>query len=577
MLFIAAFLLPYYILRENAYFMIHDELDDGIFKNILYGRNFGINKSFIPEFMGGQDRHTITISTFFGIFIYKFLPPYAAFVVMYTIVVLIGYIGVFLLGKEISGNAVASFIAACIFSYLPFKSMFGLNIVGFPLLIWILLKLSKMHEQGYMKYYIFLVLYASGITLAWAGYMAIGLLPVAIVIAFFADKKFKVNIPNLIVAEGILIVTQIITSWDLIKSTFFIGEKSHREELVLSSYTNLLALFKDMMFIGGSHSECCSKVIALSAIVLIIGVPFLIHFLKKAGVEKASEIKKKYIIMCIFYGANVLNAIFTCFYCSVPIVWLRQMIGGVIKTFQINRIYWIMPTCWIGIFILEIAIFCDIAIILFTDKAYKKIKFIAAVPIIVSLALAFIYSRNVYLSSPFYHNIRLMVFPDTYHVDSWRKYYAEDLYEEIAGAIGKDKSEYRVVSLGVNPAVALFNGFYTIDGYSTDYPLKYKHDFRKIIEKELENNANIRAYFDNWGNRCYLYTNGLNGDFDIYRGEDIETELEINMDELKNMGADYIFSAVKIANADELGLYEISDEPFIKDEDSYAIRVYEVR
>ena len=169
-----------------------------------------------------------------------------------------------------------------------------------------------------------------------------------------------------------------------------------------------------------------------------------------------------------------------------------------------------------------------------------------------------------------------MVF-DTYHVDSWRKYYAEDLYAEIADAIGRDKSEYRVVSIGVNPAVALFNGFYTVDGYSTDYPLEYKHNFRKIIEDELAANDSIRGYFDNWGNRCFIYTSELGTGFDIYRGENTEVEIHINTSELKKMGGDYVFSAVKIVNADELGLVSISAEPFIKDADSYGIWVYEVK
>ena len=571
------FLIPYYILRENAYFMIHDELDDGIFKYVLYAKNFGRNGSFIPEFMGGQNRYTITISTFWGIFLYKNLAPYPAFALMMTIVVLTGYIGVYLLGKEISENAFASFIAACLFSYLPFKSMFGLNIVGFPLLIFILINLGKMNRDKYWIYYILLIYYAFGTTLAWAGFMSIGFLTIAIIFFAIFDKKFNVSIGNLIVADIILIVVQIFTSWDLIKSTIGSAKVvSHREELVLNSYHNLWELFKEMMYIGGSHSECCSKVIALTAPVLIIGIPILVHFMSRVQIDKVLQINKKYKLLCIFYGANVLNALFTCFYCSEPIVALRQNIGGILKTFQANRIYWIMPACWMCILILELGILTDISSVFVTEFLFKKMRFVAAFPVAVICAIIFIYARNVYLSSPFYHNIRLMVF-DTYHVDSWRKYYAEDLYAEIADAIGRDKSEYRVVSIGVNPAVALFNGFYTVDGYSTDYPLSYKHDFRKIIENELAENDDIRGYFDNWGNRCFVYTASIGNRFDIYRGENNEAEIHINTKELKKMGGDYVFSAVKIKNADELGLASISDAPFIKDADSYGIWVYEVK
>ena len=577
-LVVLVFLIPYYVLRENAYFMIHDELDDGIFKYMLYAKNFGNNGSFIPEFMGGQNRYTITISTFWGIFLYKYFAPYAAFAIMLTIVVFTGYIGVYLLGKEISDNAFASFAAACLFSYLPFKSMFGLNIVGFPLLIYLLIKLGKVHQEKYWLYFLLLIYYAFGTTLAWAGFMSIGFLTLAIIGFAIFDKHHNVYIGNLVVADIILIAIQVFTSWDLIKSTIGPAKViSHREELVLNSYHDLWALFKDMMFIGGSHSECCSKVIALSAIVLLIGVPILVHFMTKVQIDNVLKINNKYKLLCIFYGANVLNALFTCFYCSEPIVALRQNIGGIFKTFQANRIYWLMPACFMAVMILEIAILWDIAEIFIIEFIFKKQRFFAAFPCVVIIALVLIYARNVYLSSPFYHNIRLMVFPDTYHVDSWRQYYAEDLYAKIDEAIGRDKSTYRVASIGVNPAVALFNGFYTVDGYSTDYPLEYKHKFRRIIENELAKDESNRLYFDNWGNRCFVYTADLGKRFDIYRGENTEINIDLNINALKEMGGEYIFSAVKIANAESLGLESISDTPFIKDADSYGIWVYEVK
>lgn len=575
---VLVFLIPYYTLRENAYFMIHDELDDGIFKYMLYAKNFGNNGSFIPEFMGGQNRYTITISTFWGIFLYKNFAPYTAFALMLTIVVLTGYVGVYLLGKEISDNAFASFTAAVLFSYLPFKSMFGLNIVGFPLLIWILIKLGQMNKEKYWVYYIVLLYYAFGTTLAWAGYMSIGFLTLACIIFSITDRRHNISIGNLVLADIILIVIQVFTSIDLIKST--IGPDSvvsHREELVLNSYHDVFALFKEMMFIGGSHSECCSKVIALSAPILIVGIPILVHFMAKVQIDKVLQINNKYKLLCIFYGANVLNALFTCFYCNDFIVRIRQNLGGIFKTFQANRIYWIMPACWMAVLILEIAILWDIAEVFIIEFIFKKLRFLAVFPVLAICGTVLVYSRNVYLSSPFYHNIRLIVFPETYHMENWRKYYAEDLYAEIDEAIGRDKSTYRVASIGVNPAVALFNGFYTVDGYSTDYPLEYKHEFRQIIKKELDKNESNRGYFDNWGNRCFIYTADLGNRFDIYRGENTEINIDIDTSKLKEMGGEYIFSAVKIANADSLGLESISDTPFIKDADSYGIWVYEVK
>ena len=53
--------------------------------------------------------------------------------------------------------------------------------------------------------------------------------------------------------------------------------------------------------------------------------------------------------------------------------------------------------------------------------------------------------------------------------------------QEIDDAIGRDKSTYRVAHLGISPAPALMHGFYTVDGYSNNYPLEYKHRFREVI------------------------------------------------------------------------------------------------
>ena len=104
------FLFPYFYLRENAYFMIHDELDDGIFKYMLNAKHFGDGTDFIPEFMGGQSKNSIVVSSLWGIILYKIMSPYNAFLSMMTISVITGYIGVFLLGKKLSDNAFASFL-----------------------------------------------------------------------------------------------------------------------------------------------------------------------------------------------------------------------------------------------------------------------------------------------------------------------------------------------------------------------------------------------------------------------------------------------------------------------------------
>ena len=86
--------------------------------------------------------------------------------------------------------------------------------------------------------------------------------------------------------------------------------------------------------------------------------------------------------------------------------------------------------------------------------------------------------------------------------------------------------------------IAVMNNIRVIDGYHTVYPLSYKIKFRKIIEKELENNITLKNYYDNWGNRVYAFYNNKNN-------------LMLDFQQAKKLGADYVISKFPIIN-DEL-------------------------
>ena len=92
---------------------------------------------------------------------------------------------------------------------------------------------------------------------------------------------------------------------------------------------------------------------------------------------------------------------------------------------------------------------------------------------------------------------------------TFRQFYSEKLFKEIDGYIGKSKKDYRTVNIGIHPGIAQYNGFYTLDVYSNIYSLQYKHQFRKIIEKELEKNARVKWVYDENGKRCYLFVSDL--------------------------------------------------------------------
>ena len=135
---------------------------------------------------------------------------------------------------------------------------------------------------------------------------------------------------------------------------------------------------------------------------------------------------------------------------------------------------------------------------------------------------------------------------------SVKEFYDVELFSEIKDYIGLPQDEYRVASIGLHPAIAQYNGFYTLDSYNNFYPLTYKYQFRKIIEKELAKNKKIRTYFDEWGGRCYLFTDELGKHYMFKKSSKKKLKtIQLQTDVFKEMGGRYIFSAVPIINEDE--------------------------
>ena len=133
---------------------------------------------------------------------------------------------------------------------------------------------------------------------------------------------------------------------------------------------------------------------------------------------------------------------------------------------------------------------------------------------------------------------------------SFRQYYDEKLFKIIKKDLKTDDHfTCKVVSLGMQPAIAEYNGFYTIDSYIVSYSLDFKKEFRKVIEKELEKGNDYIQHFDQYGVRCYLFASELEYKHaHIYSKDDKKkvNHLEINTDELKQLGCQYILSAVDL-------------------------------
>jgi len=158
---------------------------------------------------------------------------------------------------------------------------------------------------------------------------------------------------------------------------------------------------------------------------------------------------------------------------------------------------------------------------------------------------------------------------------TYKSFYAEKQFKEIKKYINKIDEDYRVVSLGIHPSISQYNGFYTLDGYSANYPLKYKYEFRKIISRELDKSEDLKHYYDSWASRVYLFSSELGRKYLYTKDHNKSVDITLNTEQMFHMNCKYIVSAVKINNekANNIKLLKIFDS----NESAWRIYLYKIK
>lgn len=612
---VALLLVPYIVLGHGVYIQMTDQLDGEVLNYIYHAKYLFSGDGSIPELMNGVSAAAMTPPAPIGVLFYKLLTPFAAFAGMHCFVIITGYIGMYLLSKELTDSGFVSFVTAVLFVYLPFYPVYGLSIPGQPILIWALLRIYKTEGKKAL-YYLAVLLYGLGSSFALVGFAWLAALGIVCVWLSVRSKasayrsaldcpKTRVislrSVMSMWEAFALLLVTYILCNLNLVGDMLGIGGSfvAHREEMIIAAL-GFAENFKTIFFEGGSYAKSYNIAIFLLAVFVI-----LLKYITKLTVVRsrcvddancdnnsAESVNGECMeaagdsagLISVLMLAALIISVLAALWRIEPVVNIRMNAGGTLKSFQADRIYWLLPVCWYMILALCLK---DIGILLKNmagklgektarlkrSLAWAGLCSVAAVACGLLAVLAFM----IYDNSTIYHNLRLMVFPDTYRLMDWDDFYAEDVFDQIDEFIGVDKSEYRTVSLGITPAAALYNGFYCLDGYSNFYPLQYKHEFREIIADELSKSEELRVYFDAWGNRCYLF-NGETGNFMMIPGVNGGSfeHLDLNTSKLYEMGGRYIFSALPIENAADMNLVLLRDEPFETETSYYSIWLYEI-
>jgi uncharacterized protein DUF6044 len=508
------YLLPLILLGENAYVGINDVLDAHvIWYRILANNGLVFASSYTPihEIMA-VPRLSLYNEFYLLFWIHYLIGTFPAIVVNLFIIHFTALWGMYLLLTKLKFTPLAIFFAALFFSLLPFSQFWGLSIAGQPLVLYSLLRIR---QKGFkIKYCMLLLFYV-----LYANFYAVSVFYFAVLSIFFIISFIKLNSISWPVVTAIILMisVSILMEYRLVESLFF------NDSFVSIRVERNMQLFKQPPFYP-IKLALFGHYYARSFLFLLIPM-FLYSFwiLSKKNEEKI-DWRVKYVL-----GVFLLVIIVAL---VAQIDWIYNGYkNNPLNIYSFKRINTLLPI----ITVLLAAVM--------TNYLTKHSNVQNLIKSQIAVIIIFLWLTNPTL---------LALIPSSELINnedkiSFKNFFSIELFEEIKNYIGEEQDNYKVASLGLYPSISQYNGFYTIDGYFTNYPLQYKKEFREIIKNELSQNEELETYFNGWGGRCYLFDNQLGKDFLYTKEKSFKIDqLQIDCDQFKKMGGRYILSAVPI-------------------------------
>lgn len=516
LLFILLFIIyffPYFYLGENFPLDVFDNMDSNIGWMKLTLENFHLIFSpsdQIPNLLGGVSPFTavypiISISTLF----FWLAGYYWGFVICKMIMVLFGYYGmskclqyvVKIKSKWLIWGLSVSF------SFIPFWGD-SLHIIGMPYLIYCFYAIYI--KQYHWSNWLYMLIFPFYSALYFVGIFVFIVNGIILLVDLVKLKKIKVPF---LLANIVLGVFYLVGHFPLILS-YFLDNKfvSHRTavNLLQFSFTDTIK-YMGAILIRGDFAYHGNKpyfnVIYFAPVILGFIYMFIKNIRKRMVVLLSAFLFLTSALVFIMYWTPIMD-LYVIAYKKLPISW--------------DRILWFYPIFWI------------VSFALVADFVISKVKWSKAI----IFGMVFIQTCIILYNHKVIHNNG---------EPSFKEFYAEHEFNQIEEAIGRKKDSYRIMNIGLHPAVSLFNGFYTIDGFSGNYPLDYKLKYNEIIKNELNKKGaiGISKQFNNWGSWCYSFTEEVG--FNLHKNFVTKiNSLDYNWDVARELGAEYVVSTGEI-------------------------------
>lgn len=548
---------------ENSIIAVHDNLDLFIpqFQMMKDTSTFWAHGADVP-FLGGISRDTLPAEFSLYTMLFMILPAYPAYIVGYLLKIVIALISSILLAKEIYGEKYESYkplvyLLGLAYGILNVFPAFGISFASIPLVICLI---HKIYKAPSLKWYIALFFYPMLSYFSYFGLFILAYMVVALLWLWIRDKRFPGRI---FLAICVLAAGCIACEYRLFGMMLLSGEVTIRSTMEEGSFTagEIIKTIKEVFEKGMFHAESVHTYLVLPVC--------MIYFLY---LNTSYIIRKN--VKGIFHDLYNLLMLVLVFNSVVYGIYYWEALRKVIETicppltgWQFNRTVFFSPFVWYAAFFLVLKRLYD---------SCKKSLRLAADLLAVAAVLLIVLSGTRY--NDLYHTCydqayRLLKGVTTDPL-SFGEFYSEELFEEAKKDI--DYNGQWSAAYGFYPATLEYNGIATLDGYLGFYSQSYKEAFRKVIAPALERVEESRVYFDAWGARAYLYSGTDLSIVNAYHSYNVtDQDIYIDIDAFRKLGGVYIFSRIKLTNAEETGLTLAGT--YTHERSPYTLYVYQVK
>lgn len=525
--------LPWPALGQKGFFNAFDNLDSYVvwYRMVMQTGNPAMaENAIVPQIMGGLPKFTLVNSYSFYYLLNRLLTTFQALNVLMVTTSLVGLAGMWLLLRKYwrLDRSATAFLALS-FAFTPFLPAWMMSIAGQPLLLYTLLNLREKEA----KWWNWLIVAAFPFVSNFQSAGVFILATLGLLIAWDLSKKRSVK--KLILAFFALLAlysfAKISLMANLLGGEGFVSHRTEMSRYAVSPLTCVKVFARYFVF-GNIDVALSLHTVVLLPLVLVVYV--------SSAVRNNKPDHQLTLLLLTIAGISLYAAALG----WEPVVGLRNR-SQLLRMYSLDRAHIFFQLLW------HLAAARSV-LLLRTDLRRKVL-----VPVFVAqMLVCFAYQPTYY---QYFVRPWLTIRP-YYLIYRFEDYYAEEMFSKIKTRIGEPGNGNRVACLGIPPAVAQYNGLWTIDGYVSNYPLVYKHRFRNVIAHEIEKSVPISGFFDGWGSQCIMLYDQQIGYFNTHvtRGLAPATrDLKFDEKALKSLGCRYVLSAENLQFPEKSGLAAI--------------------